>query len=60
MVDNTTPNMMTILDYLIQKHQEWYLMNLKKGILEKSLLNKQTLTIRRTFGLFIEKLTGKF
>lgn len=60
MVDNTTPNMNTILDYLIQKHHEWYLMNLKKGILEKSILNKQTLTARRTFGLFIEKLTGKF
>ena len=60
MVDHTSPNMHIILDALINKHHDWMLKNLKKGILEKSLINKRTLTLRRTFGLFIEKLTGKF
>lgn len=60
MVDKTRPNMDVILDYLINKHQDWFLKNLKKGIIEKKLINKSNLTIRRSLGIFIEKITNKF
>ena len=60
MVDKTRPNMIGILDYMVNKHLEWFLSNMKKGILDKKLLNKNNLTLRRIAGLFFEKLSGKF
>lgn len=56
----TKPRMSEIIDYMMHKHHDWYLSSLKKGIIEKQLLNKKNLTRRRIFGLLIEKLTGKF
>lgn len=56
----TKPKMQEIMDYMVHKHQDWFLNSLKKGIIEKQLLNKKNLTLRRTFGLYIEKLSGKF
>ncbi|HUQ96900.1 MAG TPA: glycosyltransferase family 2 protein, partial [Chitinophagaceae bacterium] len=60
LVSETRPKMSVILDYMIEKHHNWYIASLKKGILEKQLLNKKNLTLRRIAGLFFEKLTGKF
>ncbi len=60
MVDKTRPNMSVIMNYMMQKHQNWFLANLKKGIVEKRLLNKNNLSLRRTFGLFIDKFKGNF
>lgn len=60
LVNETRPKMAAILDYMIAKHQVWFLSSLKKGILEKKLLNKENLTLRRLAGLLVEKLLGKF
>lgn len=60
MVDKTHPNMSVILDYMFRKHHDWFLNNLKKGIIEKLLLNKKTLTVKRLLGLTKEKIEGKF
>jgi len=60
MVDKTHPNMSQILDYMLQKHQQWFLQGLKKGIMEKTLLNKTTLTLKRILGLAKEKINSKF
>lgn len=60
LVQETRPKMAAILDYMIAKHHDWYVASLKNGIIEKQLLNKRTLTLRRIAGLFLEKLTGKF
>jgi len=59
MVTETRPKMETIVDYVVQKHQDWFLKTLKKGIVEKSIINKKNLSARRSFGLFIEKLKNK-
>jgi glycosyltransferase involved in cell wall biosynthesis len=60
LAEETRPKMAQILNYMISKHHDWFIASLKKGILEKQLINKKNLTFRRIIGLFIEKLTGKF
>lgn len=60
LVSKTRPKMAAILDYMMAKHKDWFLKSLKKGILEKQLLNKKNLTVRRIAGLLVEKLMGKF
>jgi len=58
--DETLPRQSAILDYMMQKHGEWFLATLKKGILEKQLLVKKNLIPRRIAGLLLEKLRGRF
>lgn len=60
MVDKTIPNKSIILDYMIDKHHDWFIANLKKGILEQRLINKNNLTLRRRAGLLLEKVKEQF
>jgi glycosyltransferase involved in cell wall biosynthesis len=60
LVDETRPKMESIVSYVMNKHKDWFLSSLKKGIVEKKLLNKQNLKVRRIIGLLVEKLIGKF
>lgn len=60
LVDDTRPKMNSILDYMMNKHKEWFLSSLKKGIIQKKLINKKNLTPRRIIGLLIEKIRGEF
>jgi hypothetical protein len=60
LTSETKPKLEGILHYMIRKHQDWFFTSLKKGIIEKKLINKENLSVRRIFGLLIEKLTGKF
>lgn len=56
----TTPKMNVILDYMISKHHDWFISSMKKAIIDKTLLNKKNLTLRRIIGLLVEKIKGKF
>lgn len=60
LVDETRPRMDSIVSYVMDKHKDWFLSALKKGIVEKQLLNKKNLTVRRIIGLLVEKLLGNF
>jgi glycosyltransferase involved in cell wall biosynthesis len=60
LASETKPRLDTILSYMVSKHQDWFVEGLKKGIKDKTLINKKNLTTRRILGLFIEKITGKF
>lgn len=60
LASETEPKIEEILSYMMNKHQSWFLESFKKGIREKKLINKQNLTVRRIFGLLIEKIMGKF
>jgi glycosyltransferase involved in cell wall biosynthesis len=60
LVSETRPRMEELVNYIMQKHQDWFLSSIRKGIVEKQLLNKKNLSLRRIAGLFYEKLTGKF
>lgn len=60
LANETIPKMDVIVDYMITKHHDWFMSRLKKAIVEKTLVNKKTLTLRRIMGLVLEKIRGEF
>jgi glycosyltransferase involved in cell wall biosynthesis len=53
---DTRPQMMEILGYMMQKHSQWYQHTLSKMIIDRKLLNKDTLTVRRLLALLWERI----